>query len=151
MENQKECWKIRVHLRGGGVLYLQSQCLPVLIIDTNDPHICKRVKIVAFKPWPGMEIAYVDWGEAAAVTWWKADGIGKDKTSRSSFRDDSLKALDAAVTASGGTGATTDAVAEQLGSSEKTVRRWITKSRNWSVVDGKVYDRGSSRKAEIDL
>jgi hypothetical protein len=58
--------------------------------------------------------------------------------------------LDAAVMAAGGVGATVEAVATGIGSSEKTIRRRIEKSGKWSVVDGKIQKRGKG-KVVLDL
>lgn len=80
---------------------------------------------------------------------WMQAQRDREKTAKER-KQSKTEELDAAITAAGGPGATTEAVATGLGASEKTIRRRIEKSGKWSVIDGKIQKRGKG-KVVLDL
>ena len=143
-ETPRECWKIRIHLKGGGVLYLQSQTLPVLFANDDSAEVIK----VDYDPWPGTG-AWINWKDVISVAWWKSDVTSKP--SAITARQERNASLCMAIEAVGGLGSTIAAVAEHMGTCEKTIRRWVTKSRKWEVLEGRIELRGQKKKEVLDL
>ncbi len=81
---------------------------------------------------------------------WMQAQRDKEKSAKE-HKKAAAESLNEAITAAGGPGATTDAVASGLGVSEKTIRRRIEKSGKWSVADGKIELRNAKKKVVLDL
>jgi len=61
------CWRVRLFMRGGGVIHLLSH------IEPEVEHSCGQIVHIIFDPINSSEhsdtIGFIDWKEVAAVSW----------------------------------------------------------------------------------
>lgn len=74
--NLQPCWKVRIHIRGGGVIHVLSSTEPSVIRDNGQVERVDLDCICGSEH--GDTIGFIDWSEASAVTWRYAPLAEKD-------------------------------------------------------------------------